>query len=181
MGAKLPAFQPTHFTRPWPWPPCFCSRMKKWSASSTGNHLDARRLVFEAATPGQLSVGPQSRTGLGVGTSIISSPRAFGRPPWIKKSERAFWRRPFLSFFVEGGSELALAYGLQAVAPDCWVVVFGILVADAGARVGVAEEDPAAPEPGHAAIHKVVAAAEGSGAQGDPVSQVVPTASEAIS
>ena len=76
---------------------------------------------------------------------------------------------------------MALAHGFQAVAPDCWVVVLGILVADAGARVGVAEEDPASPEPGHASIHEVVAAAEGSGAQGDPVAQVVPTASEAIS
>jgi hypothetical protein len=28
----------------------------------------------------------------------------------------------------------------------------------------------AAPEPGHAAIHEVVAAAEGSGVEGDPIS-----------
>jgi hypothetical protein len=73
---------------------------------------------------------------------------------------------------------LVLAEGLQAVAPDCRVVVAGILVAGGRVRVGVAEEYPAAPEPGVPAIHQVIAADRPS-VHGDTISQVVPASSEA--
>jgi hypothetical protein len=123
-------------------------------AGSAGSHLYARRLVFEAATPVSSRSDPNPRLKghvLGVGTSIIR--RRVGAPDACPGSSR----------------------GAPSRSTRLPVVIAGILVADLGGRVVVAQENASAPEPWHPAIHQMTAA-DVPAVESEAVAQVVPAA-----